>query len=595
MNFARRLILRGALIISATSAISVVAIVGFLKLAVYPTSEELRIIIKFGLPVFFFLALLLFLSIIRLGWPMVRFLLRAEASEAFSDDYLQEIQTRAIKFGYYVAVLSFIFYLLGTPACVYWAFLQLGWSGTKLIYTGFAGFLAGLLNIPLAIYGTNILMREMIEQTFNYSETLPRAARLGFGINIRKKLIIAFLSMILASVLYASLIGYINSRQIMDEAKKVDANKTWIQPFEKKMGDIRVLYIFVVVFATGLALLLSYLSSHDLNRPVQELLERSRQIAEGNLDQEVTLVSSDELAELAEIFNRMVGQIQTRVLEVKEIISKTRDAIRQLDLTSNVMLSVSTEQSSGAIEQASALEQVSATAEEIAATAKQIEEQANQVDKVSKNTLGACEEGTERLSMAVQGFEKIFLHGQTVFSSMENLEARFQEMFRIIELIEDISEQTDLLALNAALEAAGAGEAGRRFSVVAQATRRLANQVAGAASEIRTLITTIQQATQQAATASEKGQKTVEEEKLLIDDTAAAIERISMLANNTSMAVKEITLSTQQQTSGTEQMANTISEIQQVSTQAAEGAKEIEKTVKDINKLMNFLRDMIER
>ncbi len=595
MSFARRLILRGALIISATSTISLVAILGFLKLAVYPTSEELRTIIKFGVPVFFFLALLLFLFIIRLGWPIVRFIIRAEAHERFTDDYLQDIQRRAINLGYYVAVISFVFYLIGTPACVYWAFQHFGWAGTRLIYAGFAGFLAGLLNIPLAIYGTNIVMREMIEQTFNYSETLPRAARLGFGISIRKKLIIAFLSMILASVLYATMIGYVNSRQIMDEAKKVDANQTWIKPFENKMGDLRVLYILVVVFTSGLALLLSYLSSQDLNRPIRNLLDRSRQIAEGNLDQQVTLVSSDELAELAEIFNRMSRQIQGQVLEVKDIIESIRDAIRQLDLTSKVMLSVSTEQSSGAIEQASSVKQVSATAEEIAATARQIEEQANRVEAVSKNSLGACEEGTERLSMAVQGFERILIHGQTVFSSMENLEARFQEMFRIIELIEDISEQTDLLALNAALEAAGAGEAGRRFSVVAKATRRLANQATGAAAEIRTLISTIQQATQQAYTASGKGQETVEEEKRLIDDTAAAIERISMLANDTSMAVREITLSTQQQTSGTEQMANTIAEIQEVSSQAAEGAKEIERTVKDLTRLMDSLRGLIEK
>jgi methyl-accepting chemotaxis protein len=271
-----------------------------------------------------------------------------------------------------------------------------------------------------------------------------------------------------------------------------------------------------------------------------------------------------------------------------------RGAIKQLDQSSNIILSISTEQLGGAMEQATTVSEVSATFEQIAAMARQIQEQAHRVEGVSRNTLEACDRGTELLKSSVEGFERIFDQGQTVSTFMENLEVRFQEMFRIIELIEDISEQTEMLALNAALEAAGAGEAGRRFSVVAKATRRLANQVAGAASEIRNTIDTIQGATKQAAEAASQGQVTAQEEKKLIDDTASAIGKISELARDTSNAVKEITLSTKQQTSATEMMAGSMGEVTEISSSSAEGAKEIDKTVKKLTNLMDSLKNLVE-
>jgi methyl-accepting chemotaxis protein len=597
MKIPRRSLVKGGVIVGAIGALQIAVIFGYLVLTLYPTPEELRVLSTHVVPLFFFFVLLFFVIMVWVGRPILGFLRRVEDTgkrQTFTDEYLLDIQRRAVNYGYWAAAISFVLYIAGAPICMYYGFVLVGWTFEKFHLVFISGFLAGLLNIPFSIYGANIIMKEVIELTLQQSETIPRAARYGLKVSIRQKLIIAFLSIILVASLYSASIGYVNSRQIMDQAKKVEANKEWIKAFEDRLGNLLVLYILIIALAAGLAVFLSYLASQDLNRPIREFLERSRQVAEGNLDQEVTLLSNDELAELAEIFNRMIQEIQGKVHEVSRIMENIRDAIRQLELTSNVIVSVSTEQSAGATQQAAFVSQVSSTSEEIAAMAKQIEEQANRVESMSHKTLSACQEGSERLSISLQGFEKIFLQVQTISSTMQNLEARFQEMLRFIELIESISEQTDLLALNAALEAAGAGDAGRRFSVVAQATRRLANQVAEAASEIREVISAIQKATRDAATAAEHGQVTMHEEKRIIDDTTEAIHKISDHAQDTTSAVKEITISTKQQTSATGQMASSIGEVHQISHQTAEGAQEIDRAVKNLAKLTDSLRKMVE-
>jgi methyl-accepting chemotaxis protein len=321
----------------------------------------------------------------------------------------------------------------------------------------------------------------------------------------------------------------------------------------------------------------------------------ARRIAEGQMEAEVQLVSTDEFAVLAQTFNQMAFRIKSHWGEVQRLADNLHQAVRQLDSTSNVILSVSTEQSSGATEQASAVAEASAIAQEIVSTAKQIAERAGRVDEVSAGTLEACKGGKQQLQAAVAGFENIREQMTSITTAMERLEDRFREMDKITAIIEDVAEQTELLALNAALEAAGAGEQGRRFGVVAQATRRLANRATEATVEIRELLGSLRDATLKALQMVERGQTTVETGRTLIDGVAQSIEQISAQAQDTSTAVREISISTQQQTSASEQMAHAIGEVNEVAKQVAEGAKEIERTFGDLTKFTESLRRLITR
>jgi methyl-accepting chemotaxis protein len=449
-------------------------------------------------------------------------------------------------------------------------------------------------------------------------------------------MVFAFFTLVLSALLFATMVGYSQSSKSLEAAKtmevdlaqfnqcqechdfqKMESQRAQLQDpgmldrlgkghvvlakhqsltaLTKQMANLRIIYALLVAVAAALALLLSFLASNDINQPLRQMALHARRIAEGQMEAEVQMVSTDEFAVLAQTFNQMAFRIKSHWGEVQRLADNLHQAVRQLDSTSNVILSVSTEQSSGATEQASAVAEASAIAQEIVSTAKQIAERAGRVDEVSAGTLEACEGGKQQLKAAVAGFENIRDQMTSITTAMERLEDRFREMDKITAIIEDVAEQTELLALNAALEAAGAGEQGRRFGVVAQATRRLANRATEATLEIRELLGSLRDATLKALQMVERGQTTVETGRTLIDGVAQSIEQISAQAQDTSTAVREISLSTQQQTSASEQMAHAIGEVNEVAKQVAEGAKEIERTFGDLTKFTESLRRLITR
>ncbi|OGP57889.1 MAG: hypothetical protein A2V67_13220 [Deltaproteobacteria bacterium RBG_13_61_14] len=589
------------------------------------------------MPIIFFLIAVFFVAIIAVGWPLFRFLIQTARGAKWPDPAILEIQTRVVNLGYQIALISFLFYFLVYPAiaCL-WCSFYLGWGASKLVYVTLAGIIAGIINLPLSIYSTNLITPPLIRETFRQSPTLPQANRLGYPISIRTKMVFAFFTLVLSALLFATIVGYSQSSQFLEAAKalevdlaqlnqcqechdfqKMESHRAQLQDsglldrldkghvvlaqhqsvtqLTEQMGNLRIVFALLVAVAAALALILSYLASNDLNRPIQQMALHARRMAEGQMEAEVQMVSTDEFAELAQTFNQMAFRIKSHWGEVQRLADNLHQAVRQLDSTSNVILSVSTEQSSGATEQASAVAEASAIAQEIVSTAKQIAERAGRVDEVSAGTLESCKGGKQQLQAAVAGFENIRDQMNSITAAMERLEDRFREMDKITAIIEDVAEQTELLALNAALEAAGAGEQGRRFGVVAQATRRLANRATEATVEIRELLGSLRDATLKALQMVERGQTTVETGRTLIDGVAQSIEQISAQAQDTSTAVREISLSTQQQTSASEQMAHAIGEVNEVAKQVAEGAKEIERTFGDLTKFTESLRRLITR
>jgi methyl-accepting chemotaxis protein len=181
-----------------------------------------------------------------------------------------------------------------------------------------------------------------------------------------------------------------------------------------------------------------------------------------------------------------------------------------------------------------------------------------------------------------------------ILAAMRELEDRFQAIYKMVAMTGEIAEQTELLALNAALEAAGAGLAGQRFMVVADATKRLANRAAEASREIRELVQTIQQATMKTIRIAEGGQDKVAAGGGVMAEAMEAIRSISALADSTSRAVGEITLSTRQQTTGAEQLAGSVAEVHEVARKVEAGAKEIQAAITELQSFAETLRATVE-
>ncbi len=594
------------------AALQVVVLISFFKLTLDPPADVLRQLAEFIVPLVVVLLIVFGLIGARMLMYFTAFLRASPDDHSYSDPDLAEIQRRLVNVSYQIAGVAFLFYALAAPAGSWYLTTMIpGWGPRHVAIGLIGGLIAGMLNVPLTVYATNFITGPIILRAFEFSETLPRASRAGMNLGVRRKLILAMFFILITSLLYTAAVSYSRTSMVLASAKEIEAAMVAaggvvettdrdgfqirsMSYYESQMGDMGAFYAVVILVSAALGLIVVSLAAMEINRPVQELVARTQRLIDGDLDQEVMLVGNDELAYLAEVYNAMVGVIKQETRSVDAMAGSMARAVEQLGQTANLILSVSAEQSSGSTEQASAMHQSSATSEEIVAVAKQIAERAGHMDEAAKATLGSCQSGQEKLSRAVDGYDNVRAQIVELSIFMQRLNDRYREMFGVVEMIEGVSEQIELLALNASLEAAGAGEAGQRFTVVALATRRLATQVAEAISDIRSLITDVEKGTGEATLMAGMGEAMVDEGRALIDEVAVALDDVADKASETSAEVSEINLSTKQQTTASEQMAQSIAEVTDVANRMLEGAEEIESTITQLTKLTDELRKMVD-
>jgi methyl-accepting chemotaxis protein len=272
--------------------------------------------------------------------------------------------------------------------------------------------------------------------------------------------------------------------------------------------------------------------------------------------------------ERAEELLRKTEQLMEKSIQQVELGSDLSAAAAQLQITSQ-------QQASGASEQASAVSQVSTTIEELGSTARQIAQASEHVANAGQQTLENLSTGQDAVDEAIQAMERIRGRVQDVSARVLSLGERSQQIGEIIDLIDDISDETHLLALNAAIEAAGAGEHGRRFAVVAAEVKSLANRTLAAAKEVKGVIAEIRQATSSAILAAEEGSKEVERGVELAHRAGQTMDNIVMVAERTAQSAAEINLATAQQQSASEQVVETMREIAEVARQSAHGARQL--------------------
>src|SRR6185369_12607275 len=288
-----------------------------------------------------------------------------------------------------------------------------------------------------------------------------------------------------------------------------------------------------------------------LIKPLHNLTETAKSIAEGQLGEDIPIVSNDEIGTVSAAFNRMtsiiVKNLKSEVDKSKRLFATMKDTVFQLAASSTRLTAVSVQQSTSATQQASSVQELTATAEEVAITARQIMDNAGLVENLAEDANHTCQSGSEDVGAAIVGMEALKAQVGQIAESMLRLGEDSQRIGGIIEIIDEISDQTNLLALNAAIESAGAGEHGKRFAVVAKEVRRLAERTVDATSQIRDLITEIRRATNSTIMLTEDGTKGVDEASRLVDKVDRSFARLMKVVDETAQAAREITLSTKQQ------------------------------------------------
>ncbi len=247
----------------------------------------------------------------------------------------------------------------------------------------------------------------------------------------------------------------------------------------------------------------------------------------------------------------------------------------QLSTSAMDLSATSRQQASGSAEQASAISEVTSTIEEMGYTARQIAQSAENVAAVADQTLEAVGRGQAAVDETVSAMEGIKGRVQELADKVLALGERSQRIGEIMEIINNIADETHLLALNAAIESAGAGEHGRRFAVVAAEIKNLANRAMDSSKEVRGIIAEIQRATNASVMAAEEGLKETERGVGQVYQAGRAQEEIVVLAQRNSEAAQEISLATTQQRTASEQIVETMREIAEVANQTAEGSRQM--------------------
>jgi methyl-accepting chemotaxis protein len=279
----------------------------------------------------------------------------------------------------------------------------------------------------------------------------------------------------------------------------------------------------------------------------------------------------------------------------------TSSLSRQIGTAVGLVRSSSTElqaaanqQASGAKEQATAMSEINTTISELLATSRQIAESAQRVAQNAEQTASAARTGHGTVDLTHESISGIRRQVDQIVAHMLELGKKSQEIGAVLEIVSELAEQTNILAINATIEAAGAGEAGKRFAVVAEEIRKLADRVGGSTKEVRTLIDDVRSAVNTTVMATETGSKAVDAGSRQFGDVASAFKQISGLVSTTSEAAREIELSTKQQSTAVEQVNVAIASVTQASMETETSAGQTLQTVSQMAVLSKDLLRIIQ-
>jgi methyl-accepting chemotaxis protein len=265
-------------------------------------------------------------------------------------------------------------------------------------------------------------------------------------------------------------------------------------------------------------------------------------------------------------------------------------AVGQVRSSSTELQAAAGQQATGAKEQAAAMTEISTTIGELLATSRQIAESAQRVAQTAEQTASAARSGHGTVDMTHESITGIRRQVDQIVSHMVELGKKSQEVGAVLDIVSELAEQTNILAINATIEAAGAGEAGKRFAVVADEIRKLADRVGGSTKEVRTLIDDVRSAVNTTVMATETGSKAVDAGSRQFGDVASAFKQISGLVATTTDAAREIELSTKQQSTAVEQVNIAIAGIAQASMETETSASQ---TLQSVSQMAALSRNLL--
>lgn len=352
--------------------------------------------------------------------------------------------------------------------------------------------------------------------------------------------------------------------------------------------SVRSTSVIILVCSLMAGIVCAFLIAVSIQKPVAGIVEVINSVAEGDLTRRVTVSSTDEIGDMSKIFNDFVERLHSSIASVAQSAVQVASASQQLSASSEEM-------ASGAEEQTSQTSQVATSVEEMSATVQQVAKNANSAASSALEAGKTANKGGDIVGQTVNGISRISRSVQDLQNVIQGLSRNSEKIGNIIGVIDDVADQTNLLALNAAIEAARAGEQGRGFAVVADEVRKLAERTTVSTREIAEMVKSIQGDTSQAVTSMETGRKEVEAGVNLAQQAGAALNEIVQGVQGVQDMVQQIATASEEQSAAAEEISSNVESIASVARQSASGTQQTASASQELSGLADGLQNLVNQ
>jgi methyl-accepting chemotaxis protein len=392
-------------------------------------------------------------------------------------------------------------------------------------------------------------------------------------------------------------IAVMRSDAIVDAAKHTDEAFEALEDYKIVRAKVKADYsidaasssarimIALSIIGMALAIGLGIFVSRTISRPLADALNAANALAEGNLRIVIEPKSKDETGLLLAAMKNSMVNLQRIAGQINTTTASLASSSEELSATSDDM-------SKGANELTSQTEQVVTAMTEVSQTIMDMAKNATQAADASKDASGTAINGKQAVDSTAEDMIRIAQTVQSAATTIEELGSSSAQIGEIVAVINGIAEQTNLLALNAAIEAARAGEQGRGFAVVADEVRKLAERTSQATKDIAKRIEAIQQAASESVDAMKKGSDEVDKGVGLAKEASTSLNTIVGASNKAMDMVQRIAAATEQQSAATEEVTQNMESISGIAKQSSQSTEQIKMSAAELARIAVGLKDM---
>ncbi|RML80520.1 Methyl-accepting chemotaxis protein [Pseudomonas savastanoi pv. savastanoi] len=355
---------------------------------------------------------------------------------------------------------------------------------------------------------------------------------------------------------------------------------------DQESAQARTTQITCTLLAIILGMIAAVIITRQITRPLQETLAVVDRIASGDLTQTLAVTRRDELGVLQQGIQRMGSTL-------RELIGGIRDSVVQIASAAEELSAVTEQTSAGVNSQKVETDQVATAMHEMSATVAEVARNAEQASQAASNADREARDGDKVVGEAIVQIERLANEVGRSADAMNQLEQESDKIGKVMDVIKAVAEQTNLLALNAAIEAARAGEAGRGFAVVADEVRGLAQRTQQSTVEIETLVAALQSGTRQVSSIMLSSRELTVSSVQLSRQAGTSLGSITQTVSNIQAMNQQIAAAAEEQSAVAEEISRSIVNVRDVSEQTASASEETAASSVELARLGGQLQTMV--